>query len=867
MTPHYSRALDDKYEIIKQIKQGGFGIVYYGLDKKLNKPVAIKEIAPNLLDEPKYLDMFQEEALNIAKLSHNNIVHIYELKKTSNGHLFIIMEYIDGVDLEKIIRGARKNGEKLPGYLAVQILAEICTALDYAHQRRDAFTNKPLNLVHQDISPSNIMISRRGDVKLIDFGIATVRKHRKERKDNKLRGKIPYMAPEQLIMGSHPDHRSDIFSLGLVLFEAITGQRLFNTQEEVMAVGKNPKWFKKSLKGRKIPLALGKIMLKALETDLSKRYQTANHMYIDLLQYLISSNETGDLKEELADFLNKKFHDGVSPQTPSKIIPMLETNSKPNYQTSVSDQISPIRFADPKEEDTKTSPHWETEASKGKPVSKEVSARTFLPPVTPQVDNFPAAARFSSGFKTMEIDADDGGEELKTVIDVVRMQAKSHGKHFIQLSILLLIGFFLYTTFDAVNGWTLYGREIYNFVFPPAIEIETVPRNAKVLLDGKETVGNTPLAIQKISPGVHKLELALAGYKPIEKAIFVRGDDIKIKGGNPSEGERKYLFRFSKEIEINSIPPNADVYINSVKFPKKTPCQLSWEVGSPFMLELRKEGFETLSDYTLHTAEGYDEVEDRRLWDMRVISDQYSIKGIFRKNIDVASVPTGVRIVDVKTEQILGVTGGGSRLTLPVGEHELIFQKNGFISQPREIIVNEAENESILVVMSRKVRITAVDVTEEGQPPLEVNLISLRQGDREALRSRRTTPAELNLPAYKYKAIFSKPGYQRLEVEIEPDARSVIAEMRALKSIIEFNIEDALTEKPITEAEITINSQGNDVDPFMVVTGGDGLATGQFLSGSYSVLVRKDGYVEASRSVTALPGETYSLVFQLYPSN
>ena len=236
-----NRSLDEKYEIIREIKKGGFGIVYYGRDKKLNKPVAIKEIAPNLLDDAKYLDMFQEEALNIAKLSHNNIVHIYELKKSQDDHLFIIMEYIDGIDLEKVIRYCQKLDKKIPHHLAVFIVAEICMALDYAHQRRDAFTNKPLNLVHQDVSPSNIMISRFGGVKLIDFGIATVRRHRKDRKDNKLRGKIPYMAPEQLIMGNHADHRSDLFSLGLVLYELLTSDRLFATQEEIIAAGKNPK--------------------------------------------------------------------------------------------------------------------------------------------------------------------------------------------------------------------------------------------------------------------------------------------------------------------------------------------------------------------------------------------------------------------------------------------------------------------------------------------------------------------------------------------------------------------------------------------------------------------------------------------------
>ncbi|MCG8607121.1 protein kinase, partial [bacterium] len=96
------RVLDEKYEIIQEIKQGGFGIVYHGIDRKLNKRVAIKEIAPNLVEDSKYLDMFHEEALNIAKLNHNNVVHVYEFIKGADGRLYIIMEYIDGTDLEKV---------------------------------------------------------------------------------------------------------------------------------------------------------------------------------------------------------------------------------------------------------------------------------------------------------------------------------------------------------------------------------------------------------------------------------------------------------------------------------------------------------------------------------------------------------------------------------------------------------------------------------------------------------------------------------------------------------------------------------------------------------------------------------------------
>ena len=109
-------------------------------------------------------------------------VHIYDLKKTADGHLYIIMEYIDGYDVERIIRALRKAGQKMPPYLAAYIIAEICVALDYANQRLDSLTNKPLNLVHQDVSPSNIMVSRHGGVKLIDFGISSVKLHQKTEK-------------------------------------------------------------------------------------------------------------------------------------------------------------------------------------------------------------------------------------------------------------------------------------------------------------------------------------------------------------------------------------------------------------------------------------------------------------------------------------------------------------------------------------------------------------------------------------------------------------------------------------------------------------------------------------------------------------
>ena len=169
------RLLQNKYEIISKIKQGGFGIVYYGFDRVFDKPVAIKAVEPALLKNTEYINLFLNEAKNAAKLSHNNIVHIYDLVKDEENNYFIVMEFVEGFDLGRILSQCRKKKITLPIDFSVYIIKEVCKALEYAHNKRSPITNQPLKLVHHDISPSNLMISVEGYVKLIDFGLAKLR--------------------------------------------------------------------------------------------------------------------------------------------------------------------------------------------------------------------------------------------------------------------------------------------------------------------------------------------------------------------------------------------------------------------------------------------------------------------------------------------------------------------------------------------------------------------------------------------------------------------------------------------------------------------------------------------------------------------
>lgn len=841
------KILENKYEIIHEIKKGGFGIVYYGIDTQLGKPVAIKEIAPGLVEDPKYLDMFHEEALNIAKLSHNNIVHIYEFSKSYDGRLYIIMEYIDGKDLEKIIRAVRKTRQRIPRHLAVYLVAEICSALDYAHNRRDAFTNKPLNLVHQDISPSNIMISKFGGVKLIDFGIAFVKRHQaKDNKERKLRGKVPYMSPEQLLRGNHPDHRSDLFSLGLVLYEALAGERLFNSQEEVIAAGKNQKWIKRGIKASKLPSPLETILLRALEVDLANRYQSANHMYIDLLQYLISSNEGGELMDELSNYVDELFKNTGTGTPVGKVSTQEKLPAATSYEAQTA-LANGWRGAPPRLMDNAEAFSFRSPSSRIATPEANVSLKSEL-----------------------ELAEED---DIKTVIDVIRISARNHQKHLYQLFLGLLLAGLVFGLFDTLNGWTPAGVWLYDRLFPPAIKLATVPPDARILLDGHEITGQTPVSIDRISPGIHKLQLNLEGYRPIVKSLFVPRDGaVRVQGEEVNIDQRSYLFRFNTEIEIESRPQGADVYVNNIRYNQKTPCTIIWEVGKPLSLELGSPGFERLTGYSLNTLEEYDVVDDRRFWQMQVKNStykKYCVKGVFKKDVLFITQPDGVEIYDSGTHTLLGISGSDGRISLAAGLHELELRKQNFISRNLALEIDGDFDEAVNIVLSRKVRFSASDKLEHSRKDIGAQIVYLRRGNKSVLRTSRTTPFDLTLPAHSYTAKFQKSGYLNTEIEIEPEVRHVQVEMEPLKAKVEIKVKDAATEEPVSGAEIYYNfidrPQASDI--FFDQTDSVGEGFGELPEGAYNFTVKKLGYGTLTRIVTAMSGESHLLTFKLYLAN
>ncbi len=316
-----------KYLLLDRIAVGGMAEIFLarqadGPDKKL----VIKRIRPHLSRQTAFVKMFLNEAKLAAQLNHRNVVQIYDLGKIGESY-FIAMEHIFGRDMRRIITKADGMGIPFPMIYALKIASSVCEGLYHAHQKHDLNGN-PLNIVHRDVTPENVMVSFDGSVKILDFGIAKAAAGNiAQSRAGEIKGKISYMSPEQC-QGLPLDQRSDLFSLGTVLYEWITGYRLFTGDSEVAILksiteGKiySPSYFKAD-----IPDAVESILMKALEKDREKRYQSAADLQADLDQFLADYDFT-PTSIHLANFLKQVFFDELEEAQARITLPPVEEES------------------------------------------------------------------------------------------------------------------------------------------------------------------------------------------------------------------------------------------------------------------------------------------------------------------------------------------------------------------------------------------------------------------------------------------------------------------------------------------------------------------------------------------------------------
>jgi serine/threonine protein kinase len=272
------------YRLVKKIAVGGMAEVFKAKRtgvEGFEKVVAVKRILPHLSDNKEFVDMFIDEAKMVAGLTHPNIVQISDLGKIEKSY-YIAMEYVHGRDLRSILRRAKDRGLRLPLDLTVLIVSKVCSALEFAHRKKDE-RGRPMLIVHRDISPQNILISFEGEVKLTDFGIAKAATKARISDAGALRGKLLYMSPEQA-WGKPMDRRSDVFSLGIVFYEMVTDQKPFlgSSEMSILEMVRECRVAPPSDVNPRIPERLEKVVMTALERDPDHRYQDAAEMYREL---------------------------------------------------------------------------------------------------------------------------------------------------------------------------------------------------------------------------------------------------------------------------------------------------------------------------------------------------------------------------------------------------------------------------------------------------------------------------------------------------------------------------------------------------------------------------------------------------------
>jgi serine/threonine-protein kinase len=306
-----------KYRIVRRLASGGMAEVFRAQvvgPEGFEKDVCLKRVLPHLARDSEFVEMFKAEARLAAKLQHTNIVQIFDFGE-EDGSYYLAMEYVDGRDLRGILKLAQDRSRVLPPGLAAFITAEAAKGLSYAHTRREGST--PLNIVHRDISPHNILISWNGEVKVADFGIAKAASRASATRTGVLKGKIAYMSPEQA-RGDTVDARSDLFSLGLVLYEMLTGTRPFQGATETETLGRvlhhnisppltlNPD----------IPEPLSQLTMHSLERDRTARFATAEEMSRELSRFLFTLPPEEATASALAAFL-ADLHEGADlPEEP-----------------------------------------------------------------------------------------------------------------------------------------------------------------------------------------------------------------------------------------------------------------------------------------------------------------------------------------------------------------------------------------------------------------------------------------------------------------------------------------------------------------------------------------------------------------------
>jgi len=516
-----------RHSVVGYIATGGMAELFLGKEPT-GRPIVIKRILPHLARQTTFVSMFIDEARIGSRAHHPNLVEVYELGQVGVD-LFLVMEYLVGENLAGLVRRLTRRGERISYWLCAYIIAEVCDGLHYAHELADDDGN-PLGLVHRDVSPQNVFVTYGGDVKLLDFGVATAAHRLTQTASGEVKGKYAYMSPEQC-RGEPLDRRSDIFSLGTVLYELSTLRRLFKRPNELQvmrAITEEP-IPRPTRESPDYPRVLEDICVRALARDPDQRYATAAEMRDDLIKAMRTLGSEGDPHEAIASKFARIFSDRMAQKRE-----LLERVRRGGDLTEllapeVDEQIDvPI-----------------VSAADGTPLS---GRRGASEPIGAKLSRLTKKPKKSYAFLIAFLLASVSGAAVGAYLRTHGQPAAPHGK----VAIVPVAT----TPADARNALESVEAGGAEPTMPPVapdegyivISVETDPDGVKVKVDGEER-GATPLDVRVAKTDAPlQLELAQAGFQTHQLQV------------TPDRDQRLYFALMKKQKRIVPVksPPKRE---------------------------------------------------------------------------------------------------------------------------------------------------------------------------------------------------------------------------------------------------------------------------------------------------------------------
>jgi len=579
-----------KYYLVDHIATGGMAEIFKAKTYShggFENLLVIKRILPHVGEKQDFVDMFIDEAKITVALQHPNIVRVYDFGKILDNY-FIAMECVDGKDVRHLLKQLARTRQYLPYRFAAFIALETCKGLQYAHAKADLH-GVSYEIVHRDISPSNVIVSYEGEAKVADFGIAKAESNAYETRDGVLKGKFEYMSPEQAA-GDPIDARSDLFSLGIILWEMMTGRRLFKTDSETATLRKirDEDVPAPSLCRPDVPPALEAIVLKALTRDRDARYQSAEEMAEDLRQFLFPATPD-TLRHELMHFMQELFAEAIDAEkhrlTAGSAIAEQLKDRAPDWHGDTSATLSAVHTAVRLVAPTMVGGGvvlllllllggggayyaWSSGAldpwlSGGEAVATVGTIDVMVVPEATLLVNGESKGQSSTqtleglvpGDYVVRLEA-EGHEPVERVVTVVAGQQVKVVEQLTALPPRTDVP-------PAGEGGTADAPEPTG---PPRLVLSSTPKGAAAFVDGKK-VGTTPLTWTAAEGRAYQVEMRLDGYAPATMAV-----------GAMTEGQRKRVRltleeASSGELTVTLAGGWAHIYIDGQKMGKTAPVR------------------------------------------------------------------------------------------------------------------------------------------------------------------------------------------------------------------------------------------------------------------------------------------------------